>query len=235
VEDTLNEALNEELNGELNEELKFLDLITIDPYYSIKDYNEALNALDNNKISYDEWISTIAPYNFFLNLNGEKPIMMNYDKPTKTDWIKLVSKVKGLVPTDQVLLFRRGDKQTAAKQYINNDVFNLALKADITIVFQYDNKEQLARLSKSYGRIYPIGKYINGSKRLAICFDANIKNTLTPNSLLLENSSNKLGALESEINYKVLRNRDKIIKWVKTPYWINGVFKQTRPTSPMKI
>ena len=30
---------------------------TIDPYSSINDYNEAINALENNGISYSEWIS----------------------------------------------------------------------------------------------------------------------------------------------------------------------------------
>jgi len=225
----------EELN-KLNEEvLKISDLITIDPYYTTSQYNESLQALKNNGIEYSEWISTLAPFEFYLDLDGQKPIMMNYDTPSKTVWNKLVSKVKPLKTNDEVLLYRRGDKLSNVKDYINNDVFSRALKEEKTIVFNYKNKEQLLNLSKTYGVIYPIGKYLRGSRRLAICFDVRVKNVITPSDLMLEMGKHKIGELEIKINRKVLREQDKIIKWVHTPKYVKGKFMPTKPNSPMKI
>jgi len=225
-----------EQNDILNEDmLKVSDLITIDPFYSISQYNEALHALENNGIEYQEWISTLNPYHFYLDLDGNKPIMMNYEKSNRTEWIKMVSKVKPLIGNDEVLLHRRGDKTSDIKNYINNDVFNKALKADDTIVFNYLNREQLFELSKSYGIIYPIGKYLKGAKRLAICFDKKIKNVLSPNMVELEMGKHKLGQLEMTINYEVLRNKDKIVKWARTPHFRNGKLKQPSPISPLKF
>ena len=221
---------------ELNEDkLKVSDLVTIDPFYSISQYNEALHALENNGVQYQEWISTLSPYNFYLDLDGDKPIMMNYEQSTRTNWIKLVSKVQPLVNNDEVLLYRRGNKISDIKDYINNDVFAKALKAEKTIVFNYQNREQLLSLSKSYGAIYPIGKYLKGAKRLAICFDAKIKNVVNPSDIELEMGKQRLGQLEMAINYEVLRNRDKVVKWVKTPHFRNGKLLQPSPVSPLKF
>jgi len=221
---------------ELNEVVyKVNELVTIDPYYDLSDYNEALQALENNKIKYKEWISTFSPYEFYLHLDGQKPVMMNYDIPTKTIWQKLVSKVQPLTINDEVVLYRRGNNVSNLKDYINNDVFKTAFNAKDTIVFLYENKEQLLSLSKTYGVIYPIGKYLKGAKRLAICFDTKIKNVLTPSDIQLEIGKHKIGELEMKINYKVLRNIDKIEKWVRTPKFKDGKYLPTRPMSPMKI
>jgi len=209
---------------------------TIDPYTSIDQYNEALHALDNNKIKYTEWVSTLQPYNFFLWLEGNQtPLMMNYDVMNSTDWTKVVSKVQPLQSNDIVRLYRRTNKQSDISQYINNDAFNYALKQPKTIVFQYRNKESLMSLSKSYGRIYPLGRYMNGGKRLAMCFDPGIKNVLIPSEILLEIGKHKVGELEVKINYTVLRNHDKIQKWSKTPRFEDGKFIPTSPVSPLSI
>lgn len=222
--ETLNEALP-----------KRNDIFTIDPFTSISQYNEALHALENNKIGYREWISTFTPYDFYLSTNGgEKPIMVNYDTIGRTEWIKVVSKVQPLTTNDVYLLYRRPDKQKNIDLYINNDVFRKAKKSN-NIVFDYKNKEQLGSLSKSYGPIYPLGHYMNGRHKLAISFNKNIKNVLMPSDILLEIGSHKDGELEVQINYKIFRNQDKLEKWSKTPYFDNGKFHPISPTSPLKI
>ncbi len=226
--------MNEET--ELNEALpKRSDIITIDPYTSIDSYNEALSALDNNKIKYKEWISTLTPYLFYISIdNGQKPIMINYDIISSTDWTKVVSKVQPLISNDIYQLYRRPDKNKQIGWYINNDVFRRAKKVN-TVIFNYMNKEQLFNLSKTYGRIYPLGKYMNGRYKLAIAFDTEIKNIVLPNDIMLEMGKHKDGMLEAAINYKVLRNQDKIEKWSMTPYFENGKFYPTSPMSPIKI
>jgi len=224
--------------NELNEStsIKQQNLITIDKYYNdLHLYNESLHALENNKIGYDEWISTITPYEFYIHIpSGNKPLMMNYDTIDGTKWKMVVSKVKPIIKNDEVKLYRRGDKVSNIRNYINNDVFDEAMKKT-SIVFLYANKDHLKNLSKSYGKIYPLGKYINGSRRLGICFDTKIKNALLPSEVLLELGPHKIGKLETSINWEVLRNRDKIQKWTKTPYFLNGMYFPTKPVSPLQF
>lgn len=215
--------------------LKKTDLISIDPYHSISSYNEALHALENNKVEYKEYISVITPFNFYLNMK-EKPIMMNYNIIDSTDWRWLVSKVQPLRSNDEVLLYRRTTKQGNIRDYVNNDAFNYSMKQDYTIIFQYRNKEELMSLSGAFGLIFPLGKYMNGGIRLAMAFDPQIKNGLAVASVLLEKKGKqKVGFLEAEINYKILRNQDKIQKWSLTPRFKNGKYFPTSPTSPLKV
>ena len=207
---------------------------TIDPYVSINEYNQALQALENNNIKYTEFIALMGDYNWFLSLeNGQKPIMMNYDSMSGTEWKNAVSKTKPLTPNDIYVLYRRTGKKDVSR-YVDNDVFLKAKKSD-SIIFKIKNKEEMMNLSKMYGEIYPLGVYLNGSMRLGICFNKEIKNSLTPDRIVLEMGKHKTGDLEKAINFKVLRNQDKIIKYTKTPYWKNGKFIPTSPMSPLRI
>ena len=207
---------------------------TIDPYVSVAEYNQALQALANNGIEYTEFISVFGEYNWYLSLEkDQRPIMMNYDNMDNTTWTKVVSKTKPLKSNDIYLLYRRGDRSNIAK-YVENDVFKKARKEN-SVVFRIKNKEELFQFSKLYGTIYPLGVYFNGSIKLAVCFNTEIKNSLTPDRILLEMGPHKVGELEIKINYKVLRNQDKIQKWTLTPYFKNGKFYPTSPQSPLKI
>lgn len=207
---------------------------TIDPYVSNEDYNQALQALKNNKIDYTEFIGTLGSYYFYLSLeNNQRPIMINYDTMSQTEWTNAVSKVKPLKTNDIYLLYRRGEKSDIAR-YIENDVFKQARKKQ-SVVFKLKNKEELIQLSKIYGRIYPLGVYFNGSIKLAICFNPEIKNSLTNDRLVIEMGPHKVGELEKKINFTGLRNQDKIIKYSLTPYYDKGKFYPTSPQSPLKI
>jgi hypothetical protein len=227
-------VLDNELNIQKMGLPKKNTFFTIDPYTSVEQYNEAIQALSNNNIKYTEFISLLGNYNWFLSLeDNQRPIMMNYDNLNNTEWTKLLSKTKPLRTNDIYLLYRRGDKSEIAK-YVENDWLKEARRKK-SIVFKVKNKEDFIQLSKVYGRIYPLGVYFNGSIKLAICFDTSIKNSLTQNRILLEMGPHKLGELELKINHKVLRNQDKIIKYTQTPYYENGKFYPTNPMSPLKI
>lgn len=217
--------------------LKKSDLITIDPFYSISAYNEALHALENNGVEYKEYISTITPFNFYIQIDGgQKPIMMNYEKVDSTNWRWLVSKVQPLKTNDEVKLFRRTNKQGNIREYINNDAFEYSFKQDYTLIFHYKNKQELFTLSEAFGLIIPLGKYMNGGIHLAMAFNRQIKNGLTVNNVLLEKiGKQKVGHLEAEINFKILRNMDKIEKWSMTPRFKDGKFFPVSPKSPLKI
>ena len=230
--------MNENNNEVLDEALpKKSDLITLDPYYDISAYNESLHALENNGVGYSEFISVITPFNFYIKLEtSQKPIMMNYNTIDSTDWRWLVSKVQPLKQNDEVKLFRRTNKQRNIVDYVNNDAFDYSYKRDYTIIFRYRNKEELFKLSGAFGLIFPLGKYINGGVKLAMAFNRQIKNGLEVGNVLLEKTGKqKVGALEAEINFKVLRNQDKIEKWSMTPRFKDGKFIPTSPKSPLKI
>ena len=225
-----NQTLNEAFSWKIP---KIQDFFTIDPYTKPVEYNQALMALENNKIEYSEWISLIGNYNWYLTLeNGQKPIMINYDQLSPTDWKFVVSKVKPLAPSDEYMLYRRGEKKDIAR-YVENDVFRMARNKN-SVVFSIRNKEELFQLSKVYGIIFPLGVYYNSTK-LAICFNPEIKSAIEPSRVLLEKGKHSVGALELDINWKILRNRDKIVKFVRTPYWKDGKFYQTSPASPLRI
>jgi hypothetical protein len=207
---------------------------TIDPFVSVASYNEALQALENNKIDYTEYISLYKNRNWYLSLeNNQRPIMINYTEMDSTEWTKVVSKTKPLKTNHIYLLYRRSEKSDIGR-YVENDWLKIAKKST-SVVFKIDNKEELFRLSKVYGKIYPLGVYFSNSMRLAICFNPGIKNALPPTRILLEKGPHKTGELELAINYKVLRNQDKIVKYMETPYWSQGKFYQTSPVSPLKI
>ena len=214
------------------------DAFTIDPFVNNVQYNESIQTLQNNGIKYLEWVSIITPFNFFFTLeNGQKPIMVDSEEATLTVWKNVVSKTQPLAPTDIYTLYRRGSKGANIQDYILNDAFGRAHKSKKVVIFYYKNKEQLLELSKSYGRIYALGKYLNGRYRIGMCFDSRIKNVIAPSDVLLEKSGKHsgVGTLEADINYNVLRNREKIIKYIQTPYFDNGKFRQTVPISPIKI
>jgi len=213
---------------------KYNTFFTIDPYVTIPEYNQALQALENNGIEYTEFISVLGNRYWYLSLeNNQRPIMMNYDEMDRTTWTKVVSKTKPLSSNDIYLLYRRTGVKDIDR-YIENDWLKISKKSK-SIVFTIRSKEELFTLSKSYGPIYPLGVYINGSLKLAICFNPEIKNAITPDRIKLEMGPHKTGLLELEINKKVLRYQDKLVKWTRTPYFDKGKFHPTSPMSPLKI
>jgi len=208
---------------------------TIDPYSTINEYNQALEALKNNGIGYTEFISTLGKYYWYLSLEGnQRPIMINYTSMNKMEWTKTVSKTKPLKTNHVYLLYRRASEKSELSKYIDNDWLKIA-KRTKSIVFKITSKENLLLLSKTYGRIYPLGVYFNGQLKLAICFNTEIKNSLTSDRIVVEKGPHKTGELELEINYKALRNQDKLIKYFETPYFEDGKFHPTSPQSPLKI
>jgi len=234
MENTITEAIDTSLKSQKMKLPKKTTFFTIDPYTTINEYNQALEALKNNGIDYTEFISVFGDYKFYLSLeNNQHPIMINYDKMDNTTWTRCVSKTKPLYANDIYLLYRRGEKSDIAR-YVENDVFKMARKEQ-SIVFKISTKEEFYSLSRAFGTIYPLGVYFNGGIKLAISFNPEIKNALTKNRILLEMGPHKVGRLEAEINYKALRNQDKIIKWTKTPYFKDGKFYPTSPQSPLKI
>ena len=196
---------------------------TLDNYYSVKFYNQTIEALKNNQVKFKEFIDIKSPYNWYFKLTDDlKPIMVNYDELAKNRF--LVQKVQALRPNEEYLLQRREDDGGAnIKKYILNDAFKDA--EEYGILFHIKSKDELLRLSKQFpGKIYYIGKYYDNKFRVCLCNNKMIKNYIQPDQILLEKTPEmkEPGRFESEFNYRVLKLKDYIVKYPETIYALNG-------------
>jgi len=206
--------------------------ITADPYSSATDYNYMIQALKNNKVQYNEFISTKPPYSWYINTD-QKPMFINYDTGEKNDIRFLVSKIQPLRPNEEYLLKRRetdGDSAKAIVKFIENSVFNSA-KNKYALCFRYKSKEELFQLTQKIrnNKIYLIGTY--KGRKLAISYNKYTVGEITPSYIMQEkqeNQYNGTGEFEMAINYFGLKNKDKIIKYTQTPYIMNGKYYPTK-------
>lgn len=202
--------------------------ITIDPYYGTQFYNECKEALKNNQIEYSELIYTKPPYDWYFKLS-QSPIMVNFDKLSEKDSRWLVSKVKALTPTDEYKLLRRdNDKgQQALLKFIENEPMTEARTSNFAIFFAIKNREDGERLSKEFpDKIWYFGKYYSNKFKVCLSTNAYIKNFLDPGQILLEKTKEhaESGRFESELNFKVFRGNDVLVKYTQTPYFENGKY-----------
>jgi len=208
---------------------------SIDAYTNYLDYNNALNALKNNGVEYFETLQSVSPFYYFIFLeNKDKPLLMNYDEMNSSQWKTLLTKVQPLTPNDEYLLYRRNDKVTSIfKDIVNNDYMNEALKEKTVIVFNEQNKQLVQNMSRTIdSKFYALGKYYSKYK-LWCCFSSEVKNFVKPGNILLEGKFSKVGQLEQKLNFEVLVNKEKLIKYSKTPYYEKGQLVQTSPVSPV--
>lgn len=208
-------------------------LYTIDPYYSNQFYNECKEALKNNNIDFNEYINIKPPYNWYFELKQE-PIIVNYDKATNSEERWMVGKVNALRPNEEYLLLRRDNDngQKALLKFVENEPMREARKSDYAVFFTIKNKEDGLALSKDFpGKIWYLGKYYNNRFRLCLCTHKEIKGFLNEDEVLLESSKelSEPGRFESELNWKVFRLKDRLVKFTETPYFENGIF------NPVKI
>lgn len=204
-------------------------LITIDDYYNIEFYNESLEALKNNGIDYKEYIN-IKDFKWYIDID-EKPIMVNYDEASNSDNRWLINKVQALKPNEEYLLKRRNDDtgKKAMLKYVENTPLKEARTSDYAVFFNARGKDQLEKISKEIPiKIWYFGKYYSNKFRVALCTNKMILNYIDPDQILLENNYKELGRFESELNYKVFVQKDKLRKYSETPYFINGKYNPVK-------
>jgi len=208
---------------------------TIDPYSDFSQYNQALATLINNNIKYEESIQSISPFLYFIHTDtNQKPMLIDYENMNDTQWRKLLTKTKALVPNDEFLLYRRTDKISSIfLDVVGNDYMKEVNKSKKVIIFSDLNKGKVQDYSKNIdSKIYMLGKYYS-KYRLYLCFSDEIKNFVSPGNILLEMNSPNNVKLELKINYDILKNKEKLIKYTRTPYFKDGKLFQTSPVSPI--
>lgn len=208
--------------------------ITIDDYYDTNFYNETKEALKNNKVPFKEFISSRAPYNFYLQTDDE-PKFINYDKSNKSYSRWLVNVIRPLRPND-AYIYERRDTYTnikAIKHYAINDALQTGQDSGQGVFFTA-NKEEILRITKDYPRkVYFMGRYFNRRYKVFFADSLMIKNFIDTRDVLVESSSFKLiTELEVELNYNIFKEKDRLEKLSETPYVQDGKYYPVKSTVP---
>jgi len=198
-------------------------MFTIDEYYDINFYIEAIQAMRNNSVDYKEYILAKAPFNFYVD-SKNTPIMVNYDVLTNAMQKYIVNKVEPATPSDEYMLARRNEYAgiKGLKQYALNKPMNKINNSDYACFFNLKSREQGLELSKTLGPIIYFGKYYNNT-RVALCYNKMIKNYIELSDILVEKTKNAT-QMELDLNYKIFRLNDRLRKFTEQPYFNNGKF-----------
>jgi len=197
-------------------------MITIDEYYDIPLYIEALQALRNNRIEYKEYISTKSPFNWYIDMD-QNPVMINYDVLPNNQQKFLLNKVEPATPTEKYIYERKEqfDGVKALKHYSMNKPLEIAEKSDYACFFAARNRVQLQELSKNLGTIYYFGKYYGNKYRIALCTNKMIKNFVNVDEILVTKTSS-VTQMELDLNFKIFRLNDRLRKFTEQPTFKNG-------------
>lgn len=209
-----------------------MPFITIDPYYSIPFYRQSKETLKNNGIGFDEYINIKAPFDWYLDID-QKPIMVDFDEATSSEMRWMVQTVKPVKANDEYLLMRRDNDNgpKALLKFVENEPMREARLSDYACLFTVKNREEAESISKDYpGKIWYLGKYYNNRFRVCLATNSMIKNLMNKEQILIEKNKDlsEPGRLEAELNYKIFREKDRLVKFSETPTIENGVFKPVK-------
>ena len=211
--------------------------ISIDDYYDIDFYNDALMALEENGVQYSEHIlfqnSSIPKY--CLNLPSA-PLMVHYNSLLPEEEKYLVSKVIPIDANSSVELYRKhGDfGKGIRKEIYLNDAF-LSIE-NYAAFINISSKEEALKLSKDIPlKIWYLGKYFNKYKVCLITSDYFIP-ALKESQILLEKTEKmSIVRFEQEFNFSVLHRKARLIKYSKTPYFEGGIFYKPKNLTNNKM
>lgn len=209
-----------------------MSFYTVDPYYNIQFYNECKEALKNNKVEFEEFINIKAPYNWYFKMD-RSPIMVNYDEATDAEMRWMINVVKPLRPNEEYLLIRR-DNDNGAKallKFVENEPLRQARLSDYAVFFTVKNKEEVEKLTSDYpGKVWYFGKYYNNKYRVCLATHRTVRGFLDENQILLEKTQDLSdpGRFESELNFKVFRGNDVLLKFTETPYFEDGKYNKPK-------
>jgi hypothetical protein len=206
--------------------------ITIDPYYNTQFYNECKEALRNNGVDFKEFINVKPPYDWYFSLD-QKPVLVNYDEATSSEERWMVNTVQPLRDNEAYLLLRRDNDNgpKALLKFVENEPLKAARQSDYAVFFTIRNREEGERLTKDYpGKVWYMGKYYNNRFRVCLATNRTIKGLLNDNQILLERNKelSEPGRFEAELNFKVFRGNDMLIKFTETPFFEDGKYKPVK-------
>lgn len=209
-----------------------MSFYTVDPYYNIQFYNECKEALKNNKVEFEEFINIKAPYNWYFKMD-RSPIMVNYDESTDAENRWMINIVKPLRPNEEYLLIRRDNDNgpKALLKFVENEPLRQARLSDYAVFFTVKNKEEVEKLTSDYpGKVWYFGKYYNNKYRVCLATHRTVRGFLDENQILLEKTQDLSdpGRFEAELNFKVFRGNDVLLKFTETPYFEDGKYNKPK-------
>jgi hypothetical protein len=216
--------------------------ITVDPYYTINEYNRMLQALENNGIDYSQWVDTKMPHHWYIKIaDADQPKFVDFDVKPMSQERYLVSAIVPQQSQDGYLLMRREtDPATLYSKFIMNDYWTEAMNSDYVVIFKYKSPEDIRKISQDVGcKIYQMGVH---RWKLSMAFNKYVKGYLTADQVIFERTKKQIqefshaGELEAEFNYRVLRNTKIEGKTIKTTYWNKGIkYPVIQVSDPTKV
>ena len=175
-------------------------LITLDPFYDVEFYNRCKNSLENNKCEYREFICVRPPFNWYLDIKTE-PNLLDYTKAERIDKQHMVSVAKPIKTADFWKHYRRGnDTRDNISRFIVNDAFEEASKSTYSAFVHIRSKEQ--------ARVYLI--------------NSELVPNFIPREDILITKDKDLVTFEKDLNFKIFKLQDLLIKNSETVYMLNG-------------
>lgn len=202
--------------------------ITIDPYYDIEFYNQAKEAMKNNGVEFKEFISVKPPYDWYFQLD-QKPIMVDYDEASDSETRWLVNAVQPLRDNEEYLMLRRNNDNgpKALLKFVENEPMRQARLSDYAVFFTVKNRQEIESITKDYpGRVWFMGKYYNNKFNVCLATNKMVKNFINEDQILMEKTSDEPGRFEAELNFKIFRGKDMLLKFTETPYFEDGKFNR---------
>lgn len=188
-------------------------MITLDPFYTVPEYLEALEALEFNDIEYWEYIDTRSKL-WYLDLDSavtHKCLDCANDR-------YLVPKVHPLEVLEEPALKRRaGD--TSLERYLSNDFILETHQSGHSAVYVFlSTANDAQRLSDQTGhKIWWFGRYFNG---LGVC--ACVAQPPITGKVIM--APLEAGLFDVEVRRQLLEYRGFLRKYTKQPYFLNGRF-----------
>ena len=208
--------------------------ITIDDYYNTEFYNECIEALKNNRVDFNQFISSKAPYKFYFEIQNP-PTFINYDNVSESYARYLVNITKALTPNEDYKYLRRDSfsNTKALEQYCINDALSAGQKSNEGVFFT-GTRDEVLRISRDYPRkIWYMGRYFNRRYMVFFADKLIVKNFLDEKNVLIDGSGFKyITELETELNYKVFHLKDRLVKLSQTPYIQKGQFYPINSVRP---
>jgi hypothetical protein len=214
--------------------------ITFDEYYGVNEYNSFITAAKNNGVRLTEWISTRAPYNWYIGLEDSKdlPTFVDFEIATSQQEDYLVKKTGPYQPQDEYKLYRREtDSNTKFGRFVINDMWEYLSDSGSYYLFRDVPKELLLKMSKSPEledtKIWYIGNFRTWD--LWITDSKYIKGHINSTKLIKEDENSSTitktpWEVERNINHMILRNEKIDNKRTQTAYIENGKWNPVKKT-----
>lgn len=196
-------------------------MISLDPYYSVAEYHDALDAMEFNDVSFHEYIDTRTKQ-WYIDLRSTPT---HKYMSCKND-MYLVEKVRPLEVLDEEHIKRKpGD--TSLDRYLASDCITELAMSGRSVAYAFvTTLPEVQKLSRdSQYKIWWFGKYLNGT-----CICACEANPKVPGKTIMVPP--QVALFDIEIRKRLLEYRDFLRKYTKQPYFKGGKFYGFRGRKP---